>query len=308
MKYIIIEMPEVMEIRKYADFINLLLKNQKLNDIKITGGRYKKHKAFEKYDLLKKNLPLKLISVKTKGKFIYIEFEKNLYILNTLGLSGGWAFQKNNAKQFQMPQLLEYIDETKVEVYLLRSMDHINVEFIFDIGKLVFFDMLSFGTLKVINETKDLEKKLNTLGPDIMDENTTLDIFETRIKSNSNIDKAIGVVITNQKLISGVGNYIRADALWLAKINPFRKVKDLNENEIKKLFHSLKVITWGNYNRKYAISHKIINKSDKIPYDYNRDFYVYREEKDIYNNPVVKEELYEGSQKRFIYWVKEHQV
>lgn len=300
-------MPEVMEIRKYADFINLMLNDQKLNEIKIIGGRYKKHKAFEKYDLLRKNLPIKFINVKTKGKFIYIEFEKGFYILNTLGLSGGWAYKKNNTEQFQMPKLLEYIDKTKVEVYLLRSMEHINVEFTFDTGKLVFFDMLSFGTLKVINDVNILNKKLNTIGPDIMDETTTLNIFETKIKLNSNIDKPIGVVITNQKLISGIGNYIRADALWLSKINPFRKVKDLNENEIKKLFHSLKVITWGNYNRKYAITHKIINKTDKIPYNYNRDFFVYREEKDIYNNSVVKEELYEGSQKRFIYWVKEYQ-
>jgi endonuclease-8 len=301
-------MPEVMEIRKYGDFINLLLKNKKLIDIKIIGGRYKKHNAFESYELIKKNLPLKFINVKTKGKFIYIEFEKSFYILNTLGLSGGWAFQKNNSKEFQMPKLLEYIDKTKVEVYLLRSMEHINVEFIFENGKLVFFDMLSFGTLKVINDVNTLNKKLNTIGPDIMDENTTLEIFKNRIKINSNVTKSIGVVITNQKLISGIGNYIRADALWLAKINPFRKVKELTDNEIKTLFNSLKVITWGNYDREYAIKNKIINKSDKIPYDYKRDFFVYREEKDIYDNPVIKEELFEGSQKRFIYWVKKYQV
>ena len=69
-------MPEVMEIRKYADFINYLLKDKKLLNVNIIKGRYKKHDAFENYELLKKNLPLKLKLVKTKGKFIYIEFEK----------------------------------------------------------------------------------------------------------------------------------------------------------------------------------------------------------------------------------------
>ena len=301
-------MPEVMEIRKYADFINYLFANKKLSDINIVKGRYKKHDAFESYELIKKTLPLKLINVKTKGKFIYWELEKGFYLLNTLGLSGGWAYQKNSSSRFQIPKLLEYIDKAKVESYLLRAASHINVEFIFGTEKLVFFDMLSFGTLKVINSLDNLKSKLNTIGPDIMDESTTLDIFETRIKTNSNINKPIGVVLLNQKLISGVGNYIRADALWLAKINPFKETKKLTENEIKKLFHSLQVITWGNYNRAYAIKHKIINKGDKIPYDYKRDFFVYREDADIYSNPIVKEELYEGSQKRFIYWVKEYQV
>lgn len=297
-----------MEIRKYADFINQLFENKKLTDISIISGRYKKHNVFEQYNKFKDALPLKLLSVKTKGKFIYFEFEKGFYLLNTLGLSGGWAFQKNKNSPFQMPKLLEYIDKTKVEVYLLRSMDHINVEFMFGQTKLVFFDMLSFGTLKVINSKEILLKKLDTIGPDIMDEGTNLSIFESRIKLNSNVDKPIGVVLMNQKLISGIGNYIRADALWLSKINPFRKVTELKEEEIKRLFHSLKVITWGNYDRKYAITHKIINKTDKIPYDYKRDFYVYREERDIYDNPIIKEELYEGSQKRFIYWVKKWQI
>lgn len=301
-------MPEVMEIRKYADFINHLFKGKKLSNINIINGRYKKHDAFDSYELIKKALPLKLLNVKTKGKFIYWELEKGFYLLNTLGLSGGWAWQKTTNSKYQVPQLLEYVDKTKIESYLLRAISHINVEFIFGDEKLAFFDMLSFGTLKVINNLKTLQSKLNTIGPDIMDEDTTLDVFTSRIKLNSNIDKEIGVVLMNQKLISGIGNYIRADTLWLAKINPFKKVSKLTDGEIKTLFHSLKVITWGNYNRNWAIKHKIINKGDKIPHDYKRDFFVYREEKDIYSNPIVKEELYEGSQKRFIYWVKGYQI
>ena len=300
-------MPEVMEIRKYADFINNLLKGKNLTDVNIISGRYKKHNAFESYETFKKMLPLKLLSVNTKGKFIYFEFDKNHYLLNTLGLSGGWVYKKNKTSEYKIPKLLDYIDKTKTEVYLLRSMEHINVEFLFGSEKLLFFDMLSFGTLKIINSKEMLLKKLNTIGPDIMDDDTTFEIFESRIKVNSNINKQIGIVLMNQKLISGIGNYIRADALWLAKINPFRKIKELKNDELKNLFHSLKVITWGNYDYKYALKHNIIKKTDKIPYHYKRDFFVYREETDIYGNTVSKEELYEGSQKRFIYWVKKYQ-
>jgi len=31
----------------------------------------------------------------------------------------------------------------------------------------------------------------------------------------------------NQKIISGIGNYLCADFLWYSKISAFRKVKDL---------------------------------------------------------------------------------
>jgi formamidopyrimidine-DNA glycosylase len=149
------------------------------------------------------------------------------------------------------------------------------------------------------------EKKLKTIGPDIMDESTDAKLFLQRVKTQLN--QSIGTVLLNQKIISGVGNYIRADALWLAKINPFTIVKKLSDSELKKLFASLRVITWGNYDRKYAIKNNIIKSNSIVPADYKRDFFVYREKTDIYNNPVIKEELYSGSVKRFIYWVKKIQ-
>ena len=45
-------MPEVVEIRKYADFLIDKLKSTNINSIKILKGRYKNHKPFELYLLL----------------------------------------------------------------------------------------------------------------------------------------------------------------------------------------------------------------------------------------------------------------
>ena len=155
-------MPEVMEIRKYADLINKYVGNKMVQNITIKKGRYHKHGAFDGFGEFKKALPLKLIQVKTKGKFIYMEFANNIYMLNTLGLSGGWAFLTKNTDVYRVPKLLEFIDGQDVEDYLIRSLDHINVEFTFDVGTLVFFDMLSFGTMKIITNKAELDKKLNT--------------------------------------------------------------------------------------------------------------------------------------------------
>jgi hypothetical protein len=67
-------------------------------------------------------------------------------------------------------------------------------------------------------------------------------------------------------------------------------------------------LTWGDYDRAYAIKKKIINKGSKMPKDYGRNFYVYKQDKDIYGHKIIKKELYEGSQKRFIYIVQELQI
>jgi formamidopyrimidine-DNA glycosylase len=314
-------MPEVVEIRKYADFLSDKFKNKKINAIKILKGRYKTHEPFELYQELTNKLPLKVLDVKTKGKFLYMVLEDDYYIFSTLGLHGGWVwlnnknenekinneFIKENVNKFQFDKMLDYVTEDRLNGYYKTALNNLNVQFITDNGFMFYFDSLSFGTLKVIKGEDQLSKKLNSIGPDIMDESTTLDIYKLKMKKNTIQNKPIGNVLLNQKIISGIGNYLRADVLWMCKISPFRKVKDLTDKDLENIHSNIRALTWGDYDYKQAKKLKIIKKGIKIPKDYNRDFFVYYNDEDINGNKVTKEELYEGSQKRFIYWVKEVQ-
>jgi len=329
-------MPEVVEIRKYADFLSDKFKNKKINAIKILKGRYKTHEPFELYQELTNKLPLKVLDVKTKGKFLYMVLEDDFYIFSTLGLHGGWVwlnnknenekvnneFIKENVNKFQFDKMLDYVGSTssnlgslsanvpedRLNGYYKTALNNLNVQFITDNGFMFYFDSLSFGTLKVIKGEDQLSKKLNSIGPDIMDESTTLDVYKLRMKKKTIHDKPIGNVLLNQKIISGIGNYLRADVLWMCKISPFRKVKDLTDKDLENIHSNIRALTWGDYDYKQAKKLKIIKKGIKIPKDYDRDFFVYYNDEDINGKKVTKEELYEGSQKRFIYWVKEWQV
>lgn len=298
-------MPEIVEIKKYCDFINKHFINKKLNNIKILKGRYKKHGKFEGYNEINNRLPLKLLEAKSKGKFIYITFENNITIYCTLGLSGGWTYKKKDSNKFQFPDMMEFLNVENVDEYRDTSLDHLNIEFTFKKGTLYFFDTLSYGTISVSNDIDKLNKKLNSLGPDIMDIDTDFDLFNERISKIQN--KKIGNVIVNQKIISGIGNYLRSDILWLAKISPHRLIKNLSRSEMKRIYQAARDLTWGDYDIKKGKKLEIISKNAKLPRDYNRDFFVYYEDEDIYGNKVKKEELYEGSQKRIIYWIPSRQ-
>ena len=140
-----------------------------------------------------------------------------------------------------------------------------------------------------------------------MEETTTLELFKQQLKKKNNLDKPIGNVLMNQKVVAGVGNYLRADVLYLSKVDPFRKVSKLTDNEIKDIFNNCKILTWGDYDKEEAIKMKIMTKSTKLPADYKRFFFIYQEDTDILGNKVLKKELYEGSQKRFIYYVPQIQ-
>jgi formamidopyrimidine-DNA glycosylase len=302
-------MPEIVEVRKYVAFIRKHTHNNMVKEINIINGRYKKHGPFEGYKKYVKDLPLKIKEVNSKGKFIYFIFENDTVLFNTLGLSGGWVYSKtslNSQPGFVHPKIGEFLNTNDVEKYHATSLKHCNVEFKLNEGYLYFFDTLSYGTMK-LTTMEDLEKKLGKIGPDLLHLDTTLDIFSQQLKTKKNLGKKIGIVLMDQKTISGIGNYLRADCLWLAKISPHRLIKSMDDMEIKELYHSIQKLIWSDYDYKYAIKNKIIDKKFKRPSDYNRDFYIYWEEEDIHGNKVKTEELYEGSQKRSIFWVPSYQ-
>ena len=358
-------MPEVIEVRKFADILSENVIGKTITHINLLKGRYKK-KAFDGYTDLIKALPLKIEAIQTKGKFTYMTFvsnnvnndnvsdNKKFYLFNTLGLSGGWTLKSDKKSNFAKckncnyiekeikieikieieteieteienenktekhiftyPSMLDYISKNSETQWIENDLNHLNVEFITNHKNIsfYFYDQLSFGTLKAVdcntNGETILEKKLKELGPDILDDKTTFELFKKQIRKKVNENKAIGNVIVNQKIISGIGNYLRADALWMAKLSPFRKVQDISDGELKLLYDSIIGLIWGDYDYKFAIKQKYIEPSLKLPHHYNRDFFIYNHTKDIYNNTVTKEQLFEGSQKRFIYWVKTIQV
>jgi len=312
-------MPEVIEVRKYTDFIQKHLEDHILLDINILKGRYKTHGPWAHYDILKASLPATLVKVDSKGKFMYMQLSCGLWITVTLGLSGGWFYlpagsksgtllhgldvyepQPSSARRSVSTSIIQKYERDVVSKYIQSASRNINVEFIFDRGTLYFYDQLSFGTIGVLTSEEQLDAKLKSIGHDIMSPSTTFEDFAEGISRQKSKD--IGTAIVNQKYVSGIGNYLRADALWLSKISPFRKVADLDEDELRALFYNSRLMVWGLYDRSQGIRLKIIKKSDKLPEDYGREFFVYFQDTDIHGNPVVKDESFEGSQKRFIYW------
>lgn len=306
-------MPEIVEVRRYADFLIKHLKNNKIINIKILKGRYKKHKPFEGYYKLVNSLPIKVTNVMTKGKFIYFIMDNDMILFNTLGLSGGWVYSHDIAHEKEKPNVThptvhEFLNKNDVEQYRMMSSNHLNIMFELksntgDLSYIYYFDMLSYGTIKV-GTNDDLETKLSKLGPDFLDLSLTSDIFIERIRKKTNLNKMIGNVLMNQKVVSGIGNYLRADSLWLARISPHRNIKNLTDVELTTIFKSIRALVWSDYNYKKAVKYGFIKKNFKPAQKYGRDFFIYYYDDDIHGNKVIKEEMYDGSQKRFIYWVK----
>jgi DNA-formamidopyrimidine glycosylase len=300
------EMPEVIEVRMFRDFIDRHFVGKTCEDIKILAGRYKDHGPWEDYKKFKSKLPARVVSVNNKGKFLWITFDNGFHLVNTTGLYGGWVYI-SASNRIYFPTLWDYRATEQTDGYRAAALKHKNISFLCGDGAvLYYYDQLSFGTMKLYNDD-ELAKRLDKIGPDIMENDSNPILFAEELSKPKHQEKAIGVALLDQQIVSGIGNYLRADTLWMSRISPFRKVKDLTKAEIKKIWISARSLSWSKYNYKEGLRRKVYLESQKFPFHYDRDFFVYMEDKDVEGNPVRKEELSEGSQKRTIHYVPERQ-
>lgn len=125
--------------------------------------------------------------VSCKGKFVYFTLMNGKFIWHTLGMTGTWT---------------DYpLKDTRVLIN----------------NELYYSDTRNFGTFKFnmdLDETKD---KVNGLGFDLLNEEWDWAEPAKLILKKS---QTLAQIVMNQKILAGVGNYVKAEALYRARLSP----------------------------------------------------------------------------------------
>ena len=270
-------MPEGPEVRITTDFLNKFT-GKTFHSFAVLSGRYSKTGGIPNTDIA--YLPAKIESVNCKGKFIYFSLtdkvtSKKYYLFSTLGMSGMWSRKKTKHSRFCI-----FFDDEDV---------------------LYYNDIRNFGTLKFVKDEKVLERKLKSLGPDVLTAEIDWQGFRNRFLKKQN--KTIAECLMNQSVIAGVGNYLKAEILWSSKISPNRLIKDITKDE----WHSLYYNTFVQSRRSYKLggatieSYRQPNGEEGL---YSRRFAVYNQKTDPSGRTVIKETT---ADKRTTHWVPEIQ-
>jgi len=272
-------MPEGPEVKFLVDKLKRKINNKDMLNIKILNGRYKK-KIFTGYKLLKNLLPLKVKEILCKGKFIYITFyDTDITLYNTLGMSGMWISENKTDKQ-------------QHDGYYGKK--HNNIMLVFENITYYFNDMRNFGTLKV-SDKDNLSKILNKLGSDVLNINDESELFLKRITKKSNLNKYICEKLLDQTIVAGCGNYIRAEALYFAKINPFTQIKNIDLDDLLNLYYTIKKISYIFYDINKGLKYKILSKNNIILKTYllknEIDFLIYGKEYGPNNELILSKKV-----------------
>lgn len=114
---------------------------------------------------------------------------------------------------------------------------HTHVIITFSDGTVLYFnDLRKFGWMRLVASTDELFEATK-LGPEPFGEDFTPVYFAAALK-NRRIP--IKTALLDQKVVAGVGNIYADEALFEARISPFRNASSLKKDEITKLFEAVK--------------------------------------------------------------------
>lgn len=268
-------MPEGPEVKRFVDQLNSKIGSDTLTKIQILSGRYQTHGNPDGMDVFIANLPLQLESVSCKGKFIYWSFKDTETTLwSTLGMTGSWSLNPSHAR------------------VLFMMKDKYSVSY-----NLYFSDIRNFGTIKFSHSKLELVQKLNSIGPDMLSNPPDLATFSKIIRDEG--DKNICKAVMDQSIISGVGNYVKAESLYLSKISPARLCNSLSNLEIENLYNSIRNVLTESY-QSGGSTIKTYSDMYGNTGSYSGRFLVYGKKSDPIGNPVIKTETLDG---RTTHWV-----
>ena len=93
--------------------------------------------------------------------------------------------------------------------------------------------LMSAPTFNVgVGDPYDAVPILATLGPDVLPEKGPFDEAAFRTRLAGHADRTVGAALLDQALVAGIGNYLRAEILYLCRIDPWRTVADLSEADV----------------------------------------------------------------------------
>ncbi len=271
-------MPESAEVRRLHNEIAPAI-GFTVEKAEVLSGRY----ARTPIPGFNRLIGYSLHGIGTKGKLLIFSFKStdeigiDVHVLSTLGMTGWWHLSDNDV-----------VFPTKAAPEKISNYNpkHARLRLWFQDRSLIFTDTRNFGTFKVTT-IAGVRKKLGEMGPDIAINPIIPAEFWPRFEKYGK-NRTIAEVMLDQRVFCGVGNYMRADALYLARIDPQTPALELTKRELGSLWTNTAMV--GNA----AFQDKGIGSSTTF---FTNVCYGRKQDRD--GNPI---EAYEDRNGRTVWW------
>lgn len=277
-------MPERSEIAIMAFQLNSLLKDKICDKVIITkkykagylNGLYSSSKLnYQEGENFKYvNVGYKITNVTSRGKKIIFEFDDNcndkIRFVSACGLDGRWS-----------------LNESKYTCIVLMFKDFF-----------VYYEQIRIGGNFSICRfpSSEYDHIFSAVGPDWINDETSWPIFYSIMRNPKTVNWTISDYMIDQKFMSGVGNFIKAEVLYKSLINPKRILNSLSDLDLHNIWVNTKNTIFESFNlngltiKNYRDLFGNIGKY--VPVCYGRKI-------DDFGNPIITES---DKKERKIYW------
>ena len=260
-------MPEGPSVLAAASRLHTRLEGATILSAAVVGGRYKTHGNPKGFDVFQIQLPLVIEGIGCKGKLIWWKLGGGaLYMLSTLGLSGAWRFRKDK---------------------------HSAVVLVTSRGSVWFSDQLHYGTMSFVDRAT-FRKKIRTIGPDLLRSPPP-----SLARIDRQFDKCsawpISKFLMDQSKVSGIGNYLKAEILYVSRIAPETTIGSLDVAARKRLYLCMVLMP-----RIDLLKRRLVVDGEPHMYPWRFVMRVYRKKTVLGGYAVERSKT---SDKRVTYWV-----
>jgi endonuclease VIII len=144
----------------------------------------------------------RLEQVEAVGKNLLLRFEGGLVLRSHLRMKGRWRVERRGAARVGKPWLV------------LRGAEHEAV-------------LWNGAVLELVGAGGAGQR----LGPDILGEPPDYETMLARLRSDP--QREIGDALLDQRLVAGIGNLWKAEALWETKVSPWRRLEEVDDAELR---------------------------------------------------------------------------
>jgi endonuclease VIII len=148
-------------------------------------------------------------SVDAHGKHLFLRFDGDLTLHSHLRMTGKWGVYRHGERWRRSPRRAWLV---------IRTADHAVVQF-------------DGPVLELMTESRTrFDRRLAALGPDIVAEEFDERAFLRRLREDDPT-RGIGDALLDQRTLAGVGNLWKSESCFLARIDPWRRTADVDDEE-----------------------------------------------------------------------------
>lgn len=210
-------MPEGPEIRKAADKIEQALKAKTTREVFFAFDHLKPYEC--------ELTGQKVRQVETRGKALLIHFDNNLSIYSHNQLYGVWMVRKAHSYPTIKRQLRLAIHTSKKSALLYSASD---------------IEVLTPDQIPT-------HPFLSKLGPDVLSAKLRPTHILERLSAKQHHRRQFTTLYLDQHFLAGIGNYLRSEILYVARIHPRLRPIDCSETQLEQLAQASIAIPYQSY-------------------------------------------------------------